>query len=312
MPDEKVLVAFTLRVAMSIGDACVLHLVDDAGVLHLASLHHRRAEATALLASWLTGTPAEVARSLPAEVVRSGQALFVPVAEREHLQRFAPRGGDLYLKHSGVQSLLILPVPGEAMPAGAVSLLRDRGTHPYTTEDRQVVRRLIAGLGRALGRPGAAGLADEAARSEGEPGQPHGTRPRRAPAAGEAPDRHTILVVEDETAVRELVREILQREGYDVLEAENAEKALVLLGQREASLDLLLTDMVMPGMSGAALAEIIRERHPDLRALFMSGYVDQTMVPRQGDEAAPFLQKPFTLDALVRSVRAVLTDGAIG
>jgi PAS domain S-box-containing protein len=116
----------------------------------------------------------------------------------------------------------------------------------------------------------------------------------------------TILVCEDEEQVRTLVRAILTRNGYRVLEAQNGGEALMLFEQHPG-VHLLLTDVVMPILSGRKLAERLRAIRPDLRVLYMSGYTDDAIV-RHGistDEIA-FLQKPITPDVLVRKVRDVL------
>jgi len=119
--------------------------------------------------------------------------------------------------------------------------------------------------------------------------------------------RETILVVEDEAAVRNLVREALVAHGYRVLVAEDGFAALDLAACHPGSLDLLLTDVVMPRMGGGDLARHIGDAHPGLRVLFMSGYTDDAVVRHGVLEArVAFLQKPFRLDDLARKVRDVL------
>jgi two-component system, cell cycle sensor histidine kinase and response regulator CckA len=117
----------------------------------------------------------------------------------------------------------------------------------------------------------------------------------------------TILLVEDGDALRAMMRELLEGSGYTVIEAETPRAALGLLDTHQGSLDLLLTDVVMPGMRGPDLADRIRERRPDLRVLFMSGYTDET-VTAQGLVArgAHFVQKPFSAAALLAQVGAAL------
>ncbi len=120
----------------------------------------------------------------------------------------------------------------------------------------------------------------------------------------------TVLVVEDEEGVRELVRRVLVRQGYRVLEARHGKDALLEAG-REDRIDLLLTDVVMPEMSGIALAAELREHRPDLRVLYMSGYTEEEIV-RRGD-ATPgvtLLPKPFSGEELARSVRDALDTAA--
>jgi two-component system, cell cycle sensor histidine kinase and response regulator CckA len=119
----------------------------------------------------------------------------------------------------------------------------------------------------------------------------------------------TVLVVEDEEGVRELVRRVLTRHGYEVLEARHGRDAL-LEAERHEKLDLLLTDVVMPEMGGVALATALRERRPELRVLYMSGYTEEEIVRRgeagEGEGGLPLLQKPFTGEHLARVVRQVL------
>jgi two-component system cell cycle sensor histidine kinase/response regulator CckA len=121
----------------------------------------------------------------------------------------------------------------------------------------------------------------------------------------------TILLVEDGDALRAMMRELLEGSGYTVIEAETPRAALGLLDTHQGSLDLLLTDVVMPGMRGPDLADRIRERRPGLRVLFMSGYTDET-VTAQGLVArgAHFVQKPFSAAALLAQVGTALGNGS--
>jgi two-component system, cell cycle sensor histidine kinase and response regulator CckA len=127
-------------------------------------------------------------------------------------------------------------------------------------------------------------------------------------AATTLPSGHeTVLLVEDEEVVRNLARQILGRQGYKVLVAANGLEACALSEGQEAEIDLLLTDVVMPQMDGKQLYERLRRSHPTLKVLFMSGYTEETIVHRGLlDQGTNFLQKPFTLDILVRRVRQVL------
>jgi len=119
--------------------------------------------------------------------------------------------------------------------------------------------------------------------------------------------RETILLVEDEAAVRLLVRRILLREGYHVLEASNGAEGLVVAGSRTGGIDLLLTDVVMPEVGGRELAEQLLRSRPDLRILFMSGYTEDEVVLRAVSVAGTtFLEKPFTPDGLAKTVRTLL------
>lgn len=117
----------------------------------------------------------------------------------------------------------------------------------------------------------------------------------------------TILLVEDEEMVRNLVRVVLEEIGYTILEARNVDKATSLCEQHQGSIDLLLTDVIMPQMSGRELAEQLKALRPQMKVLFMSGYTDDVVV-RHGVLTAEveFLPKPFSTGALETKVREVL------
>jgi CheY-like chemotaxis protein len=117
----------------------------------------------------------------------------------------------------------------------------------------------------------------------------------------------TILLVEDEDIVRTLVREMLESAGYAVVDAGSPARALEVAAEHEGSLDLLVTDVVMPGMSGRDLAERLVASRPGLRVLYTSGYT-QDVISHQGvlDSDTAFLEKPFSSAALRRAVRDVL------
>ena len=117
----------------------------------------------------------------------------------------------------------------------------------------------------------------------------------------------TLLVVEDEGVVRNLVRKRLQRDGYTVLEANHGEEALRIAIRYEGTIDLMVTDVVLPNMSGRQLAERMATIRSDTRVLYMSGYADSAIVQHGVlDPGIAFLRKPFTLDALASKVREVL------
>jgi len=118
----------------------------------------------------------------------------------------------------------------------------------------------------------------------------------------------TVLVVDDEAGIRALMRKILQKQGYDVLEASHGEEALHLAAQHAAPIHLLLTDVVMPRMGGRELADHLRSARPDLKVLFVSGYSDEDISqhgPLPPDAA--FLQKPFSLAALIEKTQTLLS-----
>ena len=121
----------------------------------------------------------------------------------------------------------------------------------------------------------------------------------------------TILLVEDEPSVRMLVRDELRKLGYRVLEAKNGIEACLLATQQAGSFQLLLTDVVMPGMAGRELAQHLSVIKPDLRTLFISGYMDDVgIMAGQEEGTSSFLQKPFTPEVLARAVRNLLDASA--
>jgi two-component system, cell cycle sensor histidine kinase and response regulator CckA len=124
------------------------------------------------------------------------------------------------------------------------------------------------------------------------------------------PQLESILVVEDESAIRALVRKILKRQGYQVLEASNGDEALRVLAEQNGSVDLLLTDVMMPGMNGVDLSQKAVAEWPGIRVLFVSGYTDENVLEGgQFPVGTAFLQKPFTLVGLLGKVREVLDAG---
>jgi len=117
----------------------------------------------------------------------------------------------------------------------------------------------------------------------------------------------TILLVEDDEMVRKLVNEVLDNEGYRLLEAANGVAALSICAQYEEPIHLLLTDVVMPEMSGRELANRLAAVRPELKVLYMSGYTDDVIVHHGVlDEGTEFIPKPFTPDVLARKIREVL------
>jgi PAS domain S-box-containing protein len=136
-----------------------------------------------------------------------------------------------------------------------------------------------------------------------------------AAAVGEVPAEplarasETILLVEDEKSLREMIHEILEEGGYTVLEGGSPEEALAAARSHPGPIHLMLTDVVMPRMGGRDLAAEMAAVRPDLRVLYMSGYTDNAIVHHGVlDAGTHFLQKPFTADALLRKARAVLDE----
>jgi len=134
--------------------------------------------------------------------------------------------------------------------------------------------------------------------------------PARPALAGLPSGSETILLVEDEPAVRDLAREFLELSGYQVLEARGGAEALELARRRTGAIHLLLTDVVMPGIGGRELAERLLAERPELKVLYMSGYTDGT-IARRGmvQEGVALLEKPFTRRNLAQRVRELLGSG---
>jgi two-component system, cell cycle sensor histidine kinase and response regulator CckA len=129
------------------------------------------------------------------------------------------------------------------------------------------------------------------------------------PSVNMIPQHTTILLVEDEPALRKLTRKMLVEMGLTVLEAENGFQAIEIAKERETSIDLLLTDVIMPGMNGRALVEVLSPQRPEMKVLYMSGYSDGVIATRGVAETGlSILRKPFTRDELRRRVE----DVAIG
>jgi signal transduction histidine kinase len=140
-----------------------------------------------------------------------------------------------------------------------------------------------------------------------------GDQATNAPAKGPAPKggSETILVVEDERAVRQATRRSLEQAGYRVLEAASKRDALALARGQIEEIDLLLTDMVMPGGSGKELTDELRAVRSDLPVLFMSGYFDDELAAEQLNGSLDFLPKPFTREQLLTRTRHALSGHAI-
>jgi two-component system cell cycle sensor histidine kinase/response regulator CckA len=132
--------------------------------------------------------------------------------------------------------------------------------------------------------------------------------PQAVPPAVEAgPGTETILLVEDNAHVRELVRQILATSGYTVLVAGGADEALLLEDRFSGPIDLVLSDVVMPGLSGRELYAELKARRPSLCVLFMSGYTEDIVADRDAlGTGAGFLSKPFTREQLRAALRALL------
>lgn len=117
----------------------------------------------------------------------------------------------------------------------------------------------------------------------------------------------TILLVEDEAAVRGLAKRILTQKGYRVLEASDGVIALRVAAAHVGEIDLVLTDVAMPNLGGRGMVEELKEHSPDMRVLFMSGYPKEEVFPEKASaDRTPYLQKPFTGETLFAEVRSAL------
>jgi two-component system, cell cycle sensor histidine kinase and response regulator CckA len=143
--------------------------------------------------------------------------------------------------------------------------------------------------------------------SEPMPGA--GANPRE-PSSSLPRGTETILVAEDEDNVRRVVKSALDSAGYRVLEARSAAKALELASNHEEGIDLLVTDVVMPGMNGRELADSLKRQRPNIRILYMSGYSDDIVMRHGVGESTrvAFLQKPFSMTILAQRVREILDE----
>jgi len=146
------------------------------------------------------------------------------------------------------------------------------------------------------------------------PVAPEGTEAERpAPPLGETRGSETLLLVEDEEMVRQLVARVLRDLGYEVFETSSGDEALTFSDSFDREISLLVTDVVMPGMSGSELAEILGTRRPTTRVLFMSGYTDEAIVHHGVlDGVAEFIGKPFTPQELAHKIRGVLEGSGSG
>ncbi len=132
-------------------------------------------------------------------------------------------------------------------------------------------------------------------------------QPTSKPTTQASPGRETVLVVEDMEVVRSLVRKILERKGYEVVTANSGADALESVSALTRPVDLVLTDMVMPGMSGRDLCQELHLVYPELRVIYMSGHTQDAALHHEAETGqVDFLQKPFSVDTLVETVRQVL------
>ncbi len=185
-----------------------------------------------------------------------------------------------------------------------LAMVRQAGGRLHVESEPGSGTRMVLSLPMQRREPAAPGGAPEA-----PPQGPPETAPEEA--AGEAESRRapTAMLVEDDAGIRALMRKILQRHGFSVIEAGSGEEALSLSRKQEGPLDLLVTDLMMPGIGGRELSERLLAERPDLKILYVSGYTDDPNVQAGMLPAgASYLQKPFTLGALVDKVREVMGE----
>jgi CheY-like chemotaxis protein len=241
-----------------------------------------------------------------------------------------PQGGRLAITTANVSSDELDPERHAAVPVGPYLGLRIHDTGGGM--DAATLKRIFdpffttkeQGQGTGLGLSTVLGIVRQHGgfiRAESEPGK--GTLfeillPAETGATADAgaddpapagKGTETILVVEDEAVVLQLARRILERNGYNVLTAQGGAEALALLAGHKGKLDLLLTDVIMPDLTGPEVWDRVRRAWPEARVLFCSGYTAD-VIARHGvlEVDIPFLAKPFTVRSLARRVREVL-DG---
>jgi two-component system, cell cycle sensor histidine kinase and response regulator CckA len=133
--------------------------------------------------------------------------------------------------------------------------------------------------------------------------------PVQSPAYNAYQGAETILLVEDEPAVREFTAHILLKQGYGVIEADSGQAALQIMKEQNPEIDLLISDMLMPGLNGKQLAQQLTLLKPEVKVLFVSGYTESTFSSQEALKTdLPMLEKPFSPMALIQKVQAILND----
>jgi two-component system, cell cycle sensor histidine kinase and response regulator CckA len=126
---------------------------------------------------------------------------------------------------------------------------------------------------------------------------------------GRSSGNEHILVVEDEESLRKLAYTLLSKLGYKVSTASNGEEAIFLVEEKKIQPDLIITDVIMPGINGILLANRLHHKFPELKVLYMSGYSDHVTLQRDIIEPGlPFIQKPFNINLLAETIRQLLAN----
>jgi two-component system cell cycle sensor histidine kinase/response regulator CckA len=243
------------------------------------------------------------------DAMPSGGVITIETRNADLSEDFAVAHGGA---SAGSHALLIVHDTG----IGMTPEIRARIFEPFFTTKEK-------GLGTGLGLAAVYGITQQLGGFiwvKSEPG--HGTTfeiylPRtertgdapapRTPSGAMPTGTETILLVEDEEAVRALIKTMLERHAYKVLEAPSAEAALALLEQTRASIDLLLTDVVLPGMEGPELAALLTAKRPDVKVLLVSGYADRWVGTSDAFGLGwPLMAKPFSAPALLAQIQQLL------
>ena len=244
------------------------------------------------------------------DAMPKGGRLMIETANMELDENYAAQHSEVA---PGRYVMLAVTDTGHGMDAATMTRIFE----PFFTTKPQ-------GRGTGLGLATVYGIVKQSGGSIGVYSEPnHGTafkiylprvtdRPETAdhrPTAKRFLGSGTVLVVEDEEGVRALIRTVLKQAGYRILEARDGEEALGLSGQHQGTIDLVITDMVMPKMSGREFGDLIKTQRPEIKLLFMSGYTDNAII-QQGtlDPEMPFLHKPFTPSLLTAKVREMLSS----
>lgn len=258
------------------------------------------------------------------------------VNARDAMAEATSDGGKLGIRTANVTVEREKTVRGEVMPAGEYVMIAvsDTGTGISPENMDRIFDPFFStkevGAGTGLGLSTVFGIVKQSGGFvfvDSEPGQGstfsiylpyHAATADAAAGAAETEVRRdltgnaTILLVEDEEAVRAFSARVLRNKGYEVLEAGSGESALEVFREQPEAIDLIVTDVVMPRMDGPTLVRHLREQHQDLKVIFISGYTEDAFRKRLGEETGiHFLAKPFSLKQLAAKVKDVLGAGAV-